>query len=196
MRLLSIALCLAAGTASVAVPVSLRAAEQDKNPVVVLATSKGEVRVELLPDKAPVTVKNFLDYVKAGHYNGTVFHRVIPGFMIQGGGMDKDLNEKPTRDSIKNEAGNGLKNDRGTLAMARRSDPNSASAQFFINVADNAFLNHKDETPQGFGYAVFGKVVKGMDVVDQIVSVKTTTRGVYQNVPEVAVEIESAALAK
>jgi peptidyl-prolyl cis-trans isomerase A (cyclophilin A) len=195
MRLLPLAICLAAGILAAAGPASLGAAEE-KNPVVVLATSKGEVRVELFPDKAPVTVKNFLEYVKASHYNGTVFHRVIPGFMIQGGGMDKDLNEKPTRDPIKNEAGNGLKNERGTLSMARRGDPNSATAQFFINVADNAFLNHKDESPQGFGYAVFGKVVKGMEVVDQIVSVKTTTRNVYRDVPEEAVVIESAALAK
>jgi len=143
------------------------------HPRVALETSKGKIVVELYSDKAPKSVANFLQYVKSGHYDNTVFHRVIAGFMIQGGGMDINMKQKPTRPPIVNEASNGLTNDRGTLAMARTSDPNSASAQFFINVVDNAFLNHKSKTPQGWGYAVFGKVVEGMDVADAIAAVKT-----------------------
>jgi len=169
-----------------------QAGEKKKNPVVVLDTSMGSIKVELYADKAPVTVKNFLEYVNSGHYDGTVFHRVIPNFMIQGGGMTADLKEKKSRAPIKNEAGNGLKNERGTLAMARTSVVDSATAQFFINVKDNDFLNHRDETSQGFGYAVFGKVIEGMDVVDKIKAVPTGSRSGHQDVPLEAVVIKSA----
>jgi cyclophilin family peptidyl-prolyl cis-trans isomerase len=144
---------------------------QSKNPVVVIATSLGDISVELDPGKAPLSVENFLVYVKAGHYDGTIFHRVIKGFMIQGGGMTQDMREKPTRPPIKNEAANGLKNERGTVAMARTAEVDSATSQFFINTGTkNAFLDHK---VRDFGYAVFGKVVAGMDVVDKIEGVKT-----------------------
>ena len=162
---------------------------QENNPVVIIKTSKGDIKVELFQDKAPVSVKNFLQYVDSKHYNGTIFHRVIDGFMIQGGGFTKDFSQKPTKAPIKNEASNGLKNQKGTLAMARTSDVDSATSQFFINVADNAFLDHKSPTPQGFGYCVFGKVTEGMDVVDKIKGVQTTSRGPYENVPVEAVEI-------
>nr|WP_026154851.1 peptidylprolyl isomerase [Thiolinea disciformis] len=138
-----------------------------------METSKGNIKVELDAEKAPNTVENFMGYVKDGFYEGTIFHRVIPNFMIQGGGMLADMTEKPTKPSIKNEAKNGLKNARGTIAMARTPDPDSAAAQFFINVNDNDFLNHSAETLQGWGYAVFGKVLEGMDVADAIVNVKT-----------------------
>jgi peptidyl-prolyl cis-trans isomerase A (cyclophilin A)/peptidyl-prolyl cis-trans isomerase B (cyclophilin B) len=144
------------------------------HPVVVMETSLGTIKIELDADKAPKTVANFLRYVDEGFFDGTIFQRVIPGFMIQGGGFTPDMKEKPPHELIVNEAGNGLMNLRGTITMARGPAPNSASSQFFINVADNAFLNHKDETDAGFGYAVFGKVIEGMDVVDKIVSVKTT----------------------
>lgn len=164
-----------------------------KAPVVELQTSMGNIRIELYPQKAPNTVKNFVTYVKAGHYKGTVFHRVIDGFMIQGGGFTPDFKEKSTRAPIQNEADNGLKNERGTVAMARTSDPHSASAQFFINVADNAFLNHTSKTPRGWGYTVFGKVVKGMDVVDKIKSVKTGARGPFgRDVPATDIVIRKA----
>ena len=136
-------------------------------------TSKGRIVVELDADKAPKTVANFLQYVKSGHYNGVIFHRVIDGFMIQTGGFTADMTQKPTKAPIQNEADNGLRNDRGTIAMARTGDPHSASAQFFINTVDNDSLNHQGKTPQGWGYAVFGKVVEGMDVVDQITKVRT-----------------------
>ncbi|PKO24362.1 MAG: cyclophilin [Betaproteobacteria bacterium HGW-Betaproteobacteria-8] len=141
--------------------------------LVELKTSHGLIVLELNSEKAPNTVANFVQYVKDGHYNGTIFHRVIAGFMIQGGGMDKNLNEKPTREPIKNEADNGLANNIGTVAMARTGDPHSASAQFFINVANNTFLNHTDKSQRGWGYAVFGKVVKGMDVVQRISTMPT-----------------------
>jgi peptidyl-prolyl cis-trans isomerase B (cyclophilin B) len=143
------------------------------NPKVMMDTSKGQLTIELFPKEAPETVKNFLAYVDAGFYNGTIFHRVIPKFMIQGGGFTPDMQQKPTRAPIKIESDNGLKNDRGTLAMARTQDPNSATAQFFINSVDNGFLNFTAKTPKGWGYAVFGKVVKGMEVVDEISKVKT-----------------------
>jgi cyclophilin family peptidyl-prolyl cis-trans isomerase len=162
---------------------------QEINPVVIIKTSKGDIKVELFQDKAPATVKNFLQYVDDKAYNGTIFHRVIDGFMIQGGGFTKDFSQKPTRAPVKNEASNGLKNLKGTLAMARTSDVDSATSQFFINVADNAFLDHKSPTPQGFGYCVFAKVIEGMDVVDKIKAVQTTSRGPYENVPVEAVEI-------
>jgi cyclophilin family peptidyl-prolyl cis-trans isomerase len=144
-----------------------------KNPIVVMDTSLGPVEMEIFVDKAPITAANFLQYVDAGFYNGTTFHRVIPTFMIQGGGFTPDMTEKPTRPPIKNEAGNGLSNDLGTLAMARTSVVDSATAQFFINVTDNPFLNHTDNSDQGYGYAVFGKVVSGMDVVNKIKIVPT-----------------------
>jgi cyclophilin family peptidyl-prolyl cis-trans isomerase len=161
------------------------------NPVVVMKTSMGEIKIELDKAKAPVTVDNFVGYVNDKFYDGTIFHRVIPAFMIQGGGFDKDMNQKKTKAPIKNEAGNGLKNLNGTIAMARTSDPNSATAQFFINTKDNAFLDHRNETPQGYGYAVFGKVVSGMDVLKKIEQVQTTTKVPHENVPVTPVIIES-----
>ncbi|MGD8762064.1 MAG: peptidylprolyl isomerase [Desulfobacteraceae bacterium] len=162
------------------------------NPKVVLDTSKGEIVIELFADRTPVTVQNFLAYVDAKFYDGTIFHRVIPNFMIQGGGFTADMNQKTTNDPIDNEADNGLKNQRGTIAMARTSDPHSATGQFFINSVDNDFLNFKSKTPQGWGYAVFGKVVEGLEVVDAISAVKTKTRSGYQDVPAEAVVINSA----
>ncbi len=162
------------------------------NPKVALETDKGRIVLELFPDKAPATVKNFLEYVDAGHYNGTIFHRVIPNFMIQGGGMTVSMKEKATRAAIKNEADNGLQNLKGTIAMARTQVPDSATAQFFINTADNDFLNFKSKTVQGWGYAVFGKVVEGLDVVDAIAKVKTTNRGGHQDVPADTVMIIKA----
>src|SRR5687768_5639743 len=161
-------------------------------PQVELNTSAGTIVIELDRDKAPQTVDNFLQYVKDGHYNGTIFHRVIPGFMVQGGGFTPDMREKPTRGQIKNEAGNGLRNVTGTVAMARTPNPHSASAQFFINVSDNAFLDFRAPTADGYGYAVFGKVVKGMDVVNRIVQVPTATRPPYADVPQKPVVIERA----
>jgi len=157
-----------------------------------LKTSAGPITLELDKEKAPVSTANFAKYVDSGQYNGTIFHRVIDGFMIQGGGFDKDMKEKPTGAPIKNEAGNGLKNDNLTVAMARTNVVNSATAQFFINVKDNDFLNHRDETDRGFGYAVFGKVVEGKEVVQKIAKVATNTVGQYQNVPVDPVVIESA----
>jgi len=162
------------------------------HPVVKLETSMGDISLELYPDKAPVTVANFLEYVKAGFYNGTIFHRVINGFMIQGGGLDAQMQKKPTRAPIKNEADNGLANDAYTIAMARTGDPDSATAQFFINVANNTRLNHTGKTPPGWGYAVFGKVIQGREVVDKIKAVATTTRGFYENVPQEPVTIIKA----
>ena len=159
-------------------------------PNVRLVTNLGEIEIELYPDKAPVTVKNFLAYVDAGFYNGTMFHRVIPGFMIQGGGLDQKMNEKQMRPPIKNEADNGLKNLTGTIAMARASDPHSATAQFFFNLKDNEFLNHRAKSKQAWGYAVFGKVVNGMDVVRRIESMPTHTVYFYENVPVKEVVIQ------
>ena len=157
-----------------------------------LQTSAGTIRIELDDAKAPASAENFLAYVRAGHYDGTVFHRVIKGFMIQGGGFEPGMKQKATREAVKNEANNGLKNDKYTVAMARTSDPHSATAQFFINVADNSFLNHTAETSQGWGYAVFGRVVEGQDVVDQIRKVKTGSRGMHQDVPVDDVIVERA----
>jgi peptidyl-prolyl cis-trans isomerase B (cyclophilin B) len=162
------------------------------HPLVKLETSLGEFTIELYPDKAPATVANFLQYVKDGFYNGTIFHRVIPTFMIQGGGFDAQMNQKPTKAPIQNEADNGLKNEAYTAAMARTNIPDSATAQFFINVGDNQFLNHTAKTPQGWGYAVFGKVVKGQDVVDKIKAVPTANKGMQQNVPVEPVTIIKA----
>jgi len=160
-----------------------------------LATSAGDIVLELDAAKAPKTVANFVEYVKAGHYDGTVFHRVIPNFMIQGGGMSADMKEKPTRAPIPLESGNGLDNVRGSIAMARTSDPNSATAQFFLNLKDNAFLN-KAQSGDGNGYAVFGKVVAGMDVVDKIRAVPTGNKGPHQNVPLEPVTINKATVEK
>jgi peptidyl-prolyl cis-trans isomerase B (cyclophilin B) len=162
------------------------------NPVVKLQTSMGDIEIELYPDKAPKTVENFLNYVNKGFYNGTVFHRVINGFMVQGGGLNDKMQLKATDKPIQNEADNGLKNDEYTVAMARTMDPNSATAQFFINVTDNDFLNFKSKDAQGWGYAVFGKVIKGMDVVDKIKAVETTTKGMHQDVPVSPVVINKA----
>ena len=158
--------------------------------MVELHTNHGVIKLELDAAKAPKTVENFLNYVKKGHYDGTVFHRVINGFMIQGGGFEPGLKQKPTDAPIDNEANNGLKNDNYTVAMARTNDPHSATAQFFINVNDNDFLNHSSPTPQGWGYAVFGKVVEGQDVVDKIKGVKTGNAGFHQDVPADDVVIE------
>ena len=148
-----------------------------------METSAGTITLELDGNKAPQTVENFVAYARDGHYDGTIFHRVIPGFMIQGGGFDGDMQQKPTKAPIKNEADNGLKNDNGTIAMARTSDPHSATAQFFINVKDNDFLNYSSPSPQGWGYTVFGKVVDGMDVVSKIEQVSTGNRGGHGDVP-------------
>lgn len=161
------------------------------NPKVLLKTSKGDITIELYPDKAPVTVKNFLDYVDAKFYDGLIFHRVIKGFMIQGGGVTADFSTRPSKPPIKNEAGNGLKNDRGTVVMARTGEVNSATCQFFINHVNNDFLNHRDDTPEGFGYCVFGHVVAGMDVVDAIATTPTMTVHGMKDVPRETVTIIS-----
>ena len=165
-----------------------------QNPRVELKTTRGPIVLELYSDKAPKTVANFLQYVKAGHYDGTIFHRVIDGFMIQGGGFDQDMKEKPNRAPIQNEATNGLRNDTGTIAMARTPNPHSATAQFFINLKNNDFLNHRDPTPQGYGYAVFGRVVQGMEVVNNIAKVRTGTVGGFENVPLEPISIQTAAV--
>lgn len=160
--------------------------------MILLKTNMGDITIELNHEKAPKTAANFEQYVKDGYYDGVIFHRVIDGFMIQGGGMEPGMKEKQTRPSIENEADNGLKNEIGTLAMARTMDPHSASAQFFINVGDNAFLNHSGKNMEGWGYAVFGKVTEGMDVVERIKSVKTGNKMGHQDVPVEDVIIEKA----
>lgn len=157
---------------------------------VILTTNHGKIRIELDAEKAPKTVENFLEYVRSGHYDGTIFHRVIDGFMIQGGGFEPGMKQKPTRDPVENEAKNGLKNEAYTIAMARTSAPHSASAQFFINVKNNSFLDYPGQ--DGWGYCVFGKVTEGTDVVDKIKSVKTTRAGMFADVPEENVVIEKA----
>ena len=157
------------------------AAAQASNPAIEIKTNQGAITLELYPDKAPDTVKNFLQYAKSGFYDGTIFHRVINGFMIQGGGFDTAYNQKPTRAPVKNEADNGLKNETYTVAMARTGDPHSATSQFFINVADNAFLDFRAANPRGYGYAVFGKVIKGQDVVAAIVKLKTGPGGSFSS---------------
>ncbi|NLI95870.1 MAG: peptidyl-prolyl cis-trans isomerase [Synergistaceae bacterium] len=162
--------------------------------MVKLETTKGDILIVLDAEKAPETTANFIQYVREGHYDGTIFHRVIDGFMIQGGGYDRDMNQKETRPPIRNEAQNGLKNDAYTIAMARTSDPHSATAQFFINVKDNDFLNFTSPTPQGWGYAVFGKITEGRDVVDDIKSVRTGTRGFHRDVPVEPVVILKASI--
>ncbi|CAG4892420.1 peptidylprolyl isomerase [Paraburkholderia saeva] len=163
--------------------------------MVELHTNHGIIKLELDAEKAPKSVENFLKYVKAGHYDNTVFHRVIDGFMVQGGGFEPGMKQKPTEAPITNEANNGLKNVKGSVAMARTNDPHSATAQFFINVNDNDFLNHSSPTPQGWGYAVFGKVVEGLDVLDAIRKVKTGSKGFHQDVPVDDVIIEKAVIA-
>jgi peptidyl-prolyl cis-trans isomerase B (cyclophilin B) len=187
---------LAAAAALATVTLASTARAEGKNPMVLMSTSMGDVKIELDAEKAPITVQNFLAYVNDKFYDGTVFHRVIPNFMIQGGGFDAAMQQKPTKAAIKNEAGNGLKNTTGTLAMARTNVVDSATAQFFINVKDNAFLDHKNETPAGFGYAVFGKVVAGMDVVRKIEQVQTATKGGHENVPVEPVVIKSITVVK
>ena len=162
------------------------------HPKVKLSTNHGDIVIALNADKAPETVKNFIQYVESGFYDGTIFHRVIENFMIQGGGFDESFKQKKTEASIQNEADNGLSNKKGTVAMARTGDPHSATAQFFINTKDNDFLDHRDKTMQDWGYAVFGEVIEGMDVVDAIRKVKTTMRGGHQDVPAEAVVIEKA----
>lgn len=162
------------------------------NPTILLETTSGDILIELFADKAPQTVANFLQYVDDGFYSNTIFHRVIPGFMIQGGGLGARMDEKPTKEPVPNEADNGLKNVRGTIAMARTRDPHSASAQFFINLVDNDFLDFTAPTPDGWGYCVFGQVTDGMDVVDKIAKVKTTTVGIHENVPTDMVLITGA----
>ena len=158
--------------------------------MVILHTNHGDIGIELYAEQAPKTVANFLAYARAGHFDNTLFHRVIDGFMIQGGGFTSDFRQKPTRPPIENEAANGLKNDRYSVAMARTSDPHSATAQFFINVADNDFLNHRSRDANGWGYCVFGRVVSGTDVVDRIKAVATGDRGMHQNVPREDVLLE------
>ncbi|HZZ14295.1 MAG TPA: peptidylprolyl isomerase [Paraburkholderia sp.] len=162
--------------------------------MVELHTNHGVIKLELNAEKAPKSVENFLNYVKAGHYDNTVFHRVIDGFMIQGGGFEPGMKQKPTAEAITNEANNGLKNVNGSVAMARTNDPHSATAQFFINVNDNDFLNHSSPTPQGWGYAVFGKVVDGLDIIEKIKKVKTGSKGFHQDVPADDVIIEKAVI--
>lgn len=162
------------------------------NPTVLIKTSLGDITVELFADKAPITVANFLHYVKDGQYNHTIFHRVIDGFMVQGGGFSKEMQQKPVRAPIQNEAENGVLNKRGTLAMARTGEVNSATAQFFINLVDNGFLDFRSKNPREYGYCVFGKVTQGMDVVDKIAKVKTSTKGPHEKVPVEPVEIIEA----
>ncbi|HIJ82756.1 MAG: Peptidylprolyl isomerase [Magnetococcales bacterium] len=199
-RILYIALLLVAGFvqpsawAGETVPNQKQSKNQTgAHPMVTLSTSLGEIVLELDEVKAPITVKNFLEYLDSGFYNDTIFHRVIPGFMIQGGGMTPSMDEKPNRSPIKNEADNGLSNDRGTIAMARTQVKDSATSQFFINVADNTFLNHGS---RDFGYAVFGKVVKGMEIVDAIAKVKTGRKAGQSDVPLEPIAIQSATRAK
>lgn len=159
--------------------------------MITIRTTFGEITLELDAERAPRTVENFIAYARSGHYDGTIFHRVINNFMIQGGGFDTDMKQRPTRDPIENEADNGLKNDFGTIAMARTMDPHSATAQFFLNVKDNDFLNHSGKTMQGWGYTVFGRIVSGEDVLEKIRNVPTTSRSGHQDVPKEAVIIES-----
>ena len=193
VSLLAVAALLSGAPAALAESSAEKAPEAaTTNPVVKIKTSMGEITAELDAKNAPVSTSNFVEYARSGYYDGTIFHRVIPNFMIQGGGMDANLAPKAgAREPIRNEADNGLKNTRGTLAMARTSDPNSATSQFFINVTDNGFLDHRSKMPSQYGYAVFGKVTEGMDVVDRIKAVKTGNKNMMQNVPVEPVLIES-----
>lgn len=179
----------------VTISLTSSAIAQDKNPIAVIKTNKGTIKLELFADKAPNTVANFVKYAEDKHYNGTIFHRVIADFMIQGGGFDQEMAQKKTREPIKNESANGVSNKRGTIAMARTPNPHSASAQFFINVKDNTFLD-KANAQDGWGYCVFGKVIDGMKVVDTIRSVETGFRGGMRDVPETPVVIESVTIQK
>lgn len=165
--------------------------KENKHPTYLIKTSSGDIKIELDAEKAPKSAANFIDYANSGYYNGTIFHRVIDNFMIQGGGFTADLKQKPTKAAIPIESDNGLKNTRGTLAMARTSDPNSATSQFFINVKDNDFLDFRGKNTRDYGYTVFGRVIDGMDVVDKIKKTKTTSKGMYQDVPVETVEIIS-----
>ena len=187
VRLLLLVLTLACG------PV-VAADDTAANPRVVLDTSAGKITIELLRKEAPLSVANFIEYAKTGFYNGTVFHRVMPNFMIQGGGFTADLEQKETHGTLKNEANNGLRNLRGTVAMARRAEPDSATAQFFINLTENNFLDHQNETNAGWGYAVFARVTDGMEVVDKIAATATTVVGPMSDVPTQAIVIKSAQL--
>jgi len=199
MRLISLILVmLAAATMTIVPPAFAGEKKMAKkaNPTVVMETSEGVITIELLADKAPVTVKNFLRYTDEKFYDGTIFHRVIDNFMIQGGGFTADMKKKNGHEPVKNEATSELKNARGTIAMARTSQVNSATCQFFINLKNNDFLNHRDNTPRGFGYAVFGKVIKGQEVVDRIAKVKITTSGPHRDVPAKPVVIKSVRRSK
>ncbi len=189
--LLVLTFCCALAMQSIARADEEQAVEQSKNPVVIMKTSEGTIKIELWADKAPATVKNFLEYVDEGFYDGTIFHRVIDNFMIQGGGFTPEMKQKSPHPPVKNEASAELRNDTGTIAMARTNEVNSATSQFFINVVNNNSLNHMDETPPGFGYAVFGKVMDGMDVVNKIKKVPTTRVSMFQDVPAKPVVIES-----
>ena len=173
--------------------VGVAASDQGDNIMVEMTTSKGVITLELDAEHAPVTVANFLEYVNSGHYDGTIFHRVIPGFVIQGGGMESGMREKTTQAPIENEADNGLKNLTGTICMARTNDPHSATSQFFINLKDNSFLDHTEKTPSGWGYAVFGQVTSGMEIVEAIAAVQTGNSGHHQDVPLEDVVLEKAA---
>ncbi|MBC7895719.1 MAG: peptidyl-prolyl cis-trans isomerase [Cytophagaceae bacterium] len=193
MALVTLAACLPLAAIAQTQPAAGSCAAKGNAPMKVkITTSMGPFVIELNKEKAPVSVENFVKYVESGHYNGTIFHRVIDGFMVQGGGFNKDMSQKPTQAPIKNEGANGLKNENYTVAMARTGVRDSATSQFFINVKDNEFLNYTGENPQGWGYAVFGKVVEGKDVVDKIKKVATGTTGGHQNVPSQAVTIEKA----
>jgi peptidyl-prolyl cis-trans isomerase A (cyclophilin A) len=184
-------LVIAIGAIGVACTRAEEKPSNPNNPIVLISTSVGDMKAELYKDKAPKTVDNFLSYVNDKFYDGTIFHRVIPRFMIQGGGFTAEMKEKPTKPPVKNEAGNDLKNTVGTLAMARTPDVDSATAQFFINVKDNEFLDHRDDTIEGFGYCVFGKVIAGLKVAQQIEQVDTDTKGRYENLPVQPVVIKS-----
>ena len=200
-RILNLSKCFAVsvifliGACSSEDPKLTNKTEEITMPIATISTSLGDIELELDVQSAPITTKNFIDLANAGYYENTIFHRVIEGFMIQGGGLDKDMNNNPSgSSSITNEANNGLKNDRGTVAMARTNDPHSATSQFFINHKDNEFLNFTSETPQGWGYAVFGNVIKGMDIVDLIAEVNTTTVNQYQDVPLDPITIKSVSI--
>ncbi len=199
MRLISLILVVLAAATITIVPPAFAGEKKmanKANPTVVMETSGGVITIELWADKAPVTVKNFLRYTDEKFYDGTIFHRVIDNFMIQGGGFTADMEKKNAHEPVKNEATSELENDRGTIAMARTNQVNSATSQFFINLKNNDFLNHRDNTPRGFGYAVFGKVIKGQEVVDRIAKVKTTTSGSYRDVPAKPVVIKSVRRSK
>lgn len=196
LKTLALASLVLAGSVASAATAPAPAAAPAKNPRVALETSKGKIVIELDAAKAPNTTENFLSYVRSGFYDGTIFHRVIDNFMIQGGGFKADMTQKQAKAPIQNEADNGLKNDKYTVAMARTNDPHSASSQFFINTKDNGFLNHSGKSLQGWGYAVFGKVVEGFDVVDAIGKTPTTTKSGFQDVPATTVTITKATVAK